>query len=188
MHVFRKLTLMVVASVPALAAFHLPSSSAGPQPAHTGAFGEPSCRACHYDYPLNESAVTIRLDSLPAMYQPAQSYRLRVRVRHPELRRAGFQLSARFEDGTQAGAFVTPDTALLRQQRARDVDYLSHNQKGADEVRGDSVSWSFDWIAPASDGRVVFSIAVNVANNDASEFGDRIFTAAFYSGAELVRK
>ena len=61
-----------------------------------------------------------------------------------------------------------------------------HAAAGADQVQDNTVRWQFDWVAPASDKRVVFHAAINVANNDASEFGDRIYTRIFHSGAERV--
>jgi hypothetical protein len=185
---YSRLALVIAAGASALAAAQLPFSSQGPQPGHTGAFGEPDCRACHYDYPLNEPGATITLDSLPLHYTPADTYSLRLLVRHAELKRGGFQLTARFEDGTPAGAFVIADTLGLRVQRARGIDYISHKAAGAGRVQGDSIVWEFDWVAPPSERRVVFSVAVNVANYDASEFGDRIFTTAFYTGGEPIRK
>lgn len=130
----------------------------------------------------------MKLDSLPSVYEPERSYQMRLRLQHPELKRGGFQLSARFEDGTQAGNFVIPDTLLLRVQRFAEVDYLSHTFAGTDQLRGDTASWSFAWRAPASDKRVVFHAAFNVSDQDASQFGDRIYTTAFYTGAERVGK
>ena len=186
---FSKLIVIVAASAATLAATHLPFSLTGPLPAHTGGFGEPTCHACHFDYPLNEpGGVAIHLDSLPEVFEPQHEYRLRLRVQHAELKRGGFQLSARFEDGSPAGSFVIPDTALLRVQRGKSVEYLSHTMKGTDELVGDTATWNFRWTAPANNRRVVFNVAVNVADKDASQFGDRIFTRIFYSGGEPIRK
>ncbi len=174
-------------SATALAAAWLPTST-GPAPALTGGFGEATCQSCHSDYALNETSGVIRLDSLPAAYQPQQVYRLILHVRHAELERAGFQLSARFEDGTQAGSFNIPDTTLLRVQQARGVAYLSHNRAGTHQVAANAASWSFEWVAPAAEQKVLFHVAANAANNDASEFGDRIFTVKYETGGETIRK
>ena len=188
MHAFLKIAFVAAAGASALAASVLPLSVTGPLPGHTGGFGEPTCRLCHYDYDLNEPGAGMRLDSLPEVYEPSRRYSLTLRLQHAELKRAGFQLSARFEDGTPAGTIVIPDTTLLRIQRLRGVDYLSHNFKGTEQIVADTAVWNFVWVAPASMRRVVFNAAFNVSDDDASQFGDRIFTAAFYSGAESVRK
>jgi hypothetical protein len=115
-------------------------------------------------------------------------YALTLSVQHADLKRAGFQLSVRFDDGSQAGELMLPDSALLRVQRMNNVEYLSHTAGGSHQVDGQTARWRFLWQAPASDRRVVFNAAVNVANHDASEFGDRIFTATYYSGGEPIRK
>ena len=180
---FRNIAVVVIAaSVCAFAATQLAAYSSGPPPAHTAGFGEPDCRACHADYELNEPGALIRVDSLPGRYEAGTTYPVQVVVRHAELRRAGFQLTARFADGAQAGTFVIADSLLLRVQGSRGVDYLSHKLAGADQVQGDSIIWRFHWVAPASAQRVVFNLAVNVANRDASEFGDRIYTRTIATG------
>jgi hypothetical protein len=164
------------------------ATSHGPLPAHTGGFAEATCQRCHAEYPLNEGVVRIALDSLPGFFESNRAYPLRLRVQHPELKRGGFQLSARFEDGSNAGGFTVSDTTILKLQRSRDVQYLSHNIRGTYQLRGDTAEWRFTWVAPPAQQRVVFHVAVNVANDDASEFGDRIFTATFHAGGEPVRK
>ena len=184
---FSKIMLILAASATTLAASFSPSGSSPPV-GHTGSFGEPSCHGCHSEYPLNEPGARIRLDSLPAVHMPEQRYVVRLVMHRAEMKRAGFQLTARFEDGGAAGRFELPDTTFMRTQRAGALDYLSHTSEGSHLVQGDSIVWRFVWIAPASTRRVVFSAALNAADNDDSPFGDRIFTASFVTGAEPVRK
>lgn len=185
---FLSILLAIAAGAGALAAKQLSLHSDGPQPGHSGGFGEPTCHACHFDYALNEGDAEIRVDSLPDSYESARSYPLRLVVRHAELKRGGFQITARYEDGTSAGSFEISDTAHLRVQRAKGITYLSHSAGGSKLVHGDSIVWRFKWLAPAGDRRVVFNVAANVANDDASEFGDRIYTREFFSGGERVKK
>jgi hypothetical protein len=175
---------VIAASACALAASRLTAYSSGPPPGHTAGFGEPACTACHYDYVLNEPGATIRLDSLPRHYTAGQKYPLTLVVRHAALKRGGFQLSARFADGTQGGAFVMADTLLLTMRGKAGIEFLSHTMAGADRVSGDSITWRFLWVAPASRQAVVFNVAVNVSNRDASEFGDRIFARSFETSAQ----
>jgi hypothetical protein len=185
---FRNLLLAMAASVCTLAASFLPTST-GPAPALTGGFGETTCNVCHRDFALNEPGGVLQLDALPQFFEAGRSYELSIRLEHPELKRAGFQLSARFADGTSAGSFQVTDTSLLRVQQARGVQYLSHNLAGALVVTDHVARWRFRWVAPRSSQRVVFHVAANAANHDASEFGDRIYTASFYSeGSEPVKK
>lgn len=180
----RTVAVVIAAGACALAASSLAAYSSAPPPGHTAGFGEPTCNACHYDYDLNEAGATIRLDSLPRHYTAGRTYPLTLVVRHTDLKRGGFQLSARLPDGTQAGAFVIPDTLLLAVRGKAGIDYLSHTMAGADRVSGDSITWRFHWVAPSSRQDVVFHVAVNVSNRDASEFGDRIFARSFETSAQ----
>ena len=167
------------------------ATSHGPLPAHTGAFGEPTCQRCHSDYPLNDGPADIRLDSTTLSFDKRVVYSLHLRVQHPELKRAGFQITARFADGSQAGSWVrtAEDTVFTRVQQAGDIDYVTHTERGTMLVRGDTASWILKWEPPTANQRVVFNVAVNVSNHDASEFGDRIFTRSFSRDAgEPVRK
>jgi hypothetical protein len=140
------------------------------------------------DYAVNDGPVSIRLSELPQLLEPGRAYPLQLRVQHPALKRAGFQITARFEDGSQAGSWLVPDTSILRVQRSGDVAYLSHTEQGTLQVHGDTAAWEFHWQAPPANRPVTFSVAVNVSNYDASEFGDRIFTQSFFAGGERVRK
>src|SRR5262245_24686351 len=74
-----------------------------PPLAHTGGFGEETCRQCHFDNPLNEPGGSLSIDGVPPAYQPGASYRLTVRLRRAGLARAGFQLAVRQAIGPGAG-------------------------------------------------------------------------------------
>jgi hypothetical protein len=71
-----------------------------PAPGHTGGFDEPTCRACHFDQSVNDAEGSLTLDGVPQRVQPGKTYRLIVTLERPGLARGGFQLSARFADGT----------------------------------------------------------------------------------------
>jgi hypothetical protein len=152
----------------------------GPPPAHTGGFDEPTCHACHFENAMNDDAGALQIDA-PARYEPGQRYRLRIELRHPALERAGFQLSTRFAAGpargTQAGELAMA-AAIGRVSRHEEVAY-AHHVRGGTERAGDAVaSWTVEWTAPTSAGADIdVHVAANAANDDNSEFGDRIFTA-----------
>src|SRR5919106_6886502 len=82
----------------------------GPPLAHTGGFGEPTCRACHADNHLNDPAGSLSITGVPAVYAPGDTHRVTIFLRRAGMRRAGFQLSARFSDGRQAGALRVVDS------------------------------------------------------------------------------
>ncbi|HSJ15599.1 MAG TPA: hypothetical protein VK939_14345, partial [Longimicrobiales bacterium] len=81
----------------AAAAAAIPRASVhGPEPGHTGGFGEPTCRACHFDGPENPVDAAVTLSGLPGSWLPGRSYPITVVLGGAELRRGGFQLAARF--------------------------------------------------------------------------------------------
>ena len=151
-----------------------------PPPAHTGGFGEKTCYQCHFDGELNEPGGTLELQGVPAHYVPGQTYTLSVQLARPALEHGGFQLSVRHAEGTyrgkQAGTFSS-DGQRVGLSRKDAVQYLNHTEAGTAPQTSDSIEWTFAWKAPPVDhGPVVFHLAANAANGDASEFGDAIYT------------
>ena len=156
----------------------------GPPPAHTGGFGEPTCRACHADNHLNDPAGSLSITGVPAVYVPGDTLRLTVFLRRAGMRRAGFQLSARFPDGRQAGAFRVTDSTATVTGAATDVGYVHHTRAGSRLSRADTAQWTLEWTAPrGTNDAVEFHVAANAANDDNSEFGDFIYTRAARSAA-----
>ncbi|MFP3941014.1 MAG: choice-of-anchor V domain-containing protein [Thermoanaerobaculia bacterium] len=101
--------LVVAGSAPAAA------NADGALPGFTGGFGEPTCRSCHFDAPEEPEEGALVLEGVPEAYRPGETYPLTVVLRHPELARGGFQLTARFAagaaEGRQAGVLRVPDGA-----------------------------------------------------------------------------
>ena len=155
----------------------------GPPPAHTGGFGEPTCRQCHFDVELNAPGGELAVGGVPPRYRAGRSYELVVTLRRPGMLRGGFQLAARFADGaaagTQAGALTPSDerSALVRDSVTA-VRYVQHTQAGT-AVAGGEARWNFRWTAPgAARVAVVLHVAANAANDDDSPLGDYIYTRA----------
>jgi hypothetical protein len=152
----------------------------GPPPAHTGGFGEPTCRECHADADLNAYGGTLLLGGVPPTYEPGRSYDLAVTLRRAGMLRAGFQLAARFAEGeragTQAGSLEPADQrAKVLRDSTSGVLYLEHTFAGT-TIAGDSARWRLRWTAPGdARGAVVFHLAANAANDDDSPFGDFIY-------------
>jgi hypothetical protein len=154
---------------------------AGPPPAHTGGFGEPTCRQCHFDNALNEPGGTLALHGVPAAYRPGATYELAVTLERAGMLRGGFQLAARFADGDStgrpAGALGALDErSAVVWDTATHVGYLEHTAAGT-VVTGAAARWTFRWTAPAHPrGAVVFHLVGNAANDDDSPLGDFIYT------------
>ena len=64
------------------------------------------------------------------------------------------------------------------------MTYAQHTEAGTVLTRPGTASWTVEWRAPATTApgggatAVVFHAAANAANDDASEFGDFIYTAS----------
>lgn len=159
----------------------------GPPPGRTGGFGEPTCQVCHADASVNVWGHGLSMGSLPMAYVPGETYRLTVNLTRPGMGRGGFQVSARFADGrsgVQAGMLRPADsTTFVSILSNRAVQYLSHTLGGARLTAPDTATWWFDWKAPngpaGRNTEVIFNVAANAANNDESEFGDRIYIREF---------
>lgn len=157
----------------------------GPPPAHTGGFGEPTCRQCHFDAELNAPGGALAVGGVPPSYRAGRTYELVVTLRRSGMLRGGFQLAARFAGGAAAGkqaGVLTPsdDRSTLVRDSVTAVRYVQHTPAGT-AVAGGAARWSFRWTAPgagAARGAVVLHVAANAANDDDSPLGDFIYTRA----------
>jgi hypothetical protein len=152
-----------------------------PPTAHTGAFGEPTCQTCHFDSDLNAGAGRLLLQGVPERYVPGRVYRVTVLLVEAGLNAAGFQLTARFQDGHQAGSI---GLAPHEQDRVdvtthRNIQYAHHIYDGTLPVSADTARWVVLWTAPPdSPEPVVFSVVGNAADDDTSPLGDFIYTTS----------
>jgi hypothetical protein len=163
------------------------ASSSDVVPARTGGFGEMTCQQCHWENPLNEPSGRLVLEGIPESYTPGEQYLITVTLARPGLGRGGFQLSAR-EDvmamnaGRDAGTLAAVDTlAQTVQDEAKRVTYAQHTRPGSMPSAAGAAKWTVRWTAPDSRVNVVFNVAANASNDDASPLGDYIYTATFKS-------
>ena len=154
--------------------------SDGPDAGFTGGFGEPTCLECHDDHAMNDASGKMNLSGIPEMYTPGREYTITVTLARPDLARAGFQLAARFEEGSSAGASAgvlrasDPRTQLIEGAGGR-VIYLEHTLAGSKVEPAGTAEWTFGWTAPQTGGPVIFHAAGNASNNDRSALGDFIY-------------
>jgi uncharacterized protein (TIGR03437 family) len=162
------------ASVPLAQAF-----GGGPDPGLTGAPGEQTCVACHLGRPLNSGTGSLRIE-LPSgdTYVPGQRVAITVTLADPTARRWGFQLTARSSTNAQqtAGTLAsTNNQTQVTTQGGR--QYIAHTLTGSRNGTTGSVTFVFDWTAPAAGfGPVTFYAAGNAANGNGSDSGDTIYT------------
>ena len=93
------LTAALVAAAPPPEAAYLD----GPPPAHAGGFGDDTCHACHFENDLDAPGGSLAISGLPDTLDPSQTYRVTVSLERADMRRAGFQLVARVNDGDGDG-------------------------------------------------------------------------------------
>lgn len=150
----------------------------GAPPAHTGAFGEPNCHACHFDGPEREPGGPVRVLGLPARIAVGATYELFLEV-ETSAPSAGFQLTVRDVRGRQAGTLAAVG-GNVRVVEHEGIQYLGHTDTS-------SRRWGFLWHSPDEPSEVVFAGAVNAANDDQSEFGDEIYLVAELMMMERAR-
>lgn len=142
--------------------------------AFTGGFGEETCHTCHFDYPINPGDGSLAIKGFPEQYMPNRKYAVVISVSRENLGQAGFQLSSRFQDGGQAGSLKPDSDRIAFTKASNDIEYLQHSLSGSKVNNQPFAEWNITWIAPDS-GKVIFNIAANAANGDASAFGDYIY-------------
>jgi len=156
--------------------------SSGPMPNMTGGFGEPTCRSCHLDQPLNAPGGSVRVTGIPETFQPGHAYEIAVQLEREDLRRGGFEIGARFSSGPDRGAQAgtwRPLDARVQLQNSADgtLSFAQHTTAGTLAATRGALQWSFEWTAPAhASGPVQFNTAANASNDDASPLGDFIYT------------
>jgi hypothetical protein len=154
----------------------------GPYPNVTGGFGERSCHLCHLDNPVNAPGGSLVVSGVPARYTANAAYAITVTVKRDGLRRAGFEIAARFasgrQRGRQAGTWRVTDGRAQLIPGAVDhaLTFVQHNLAGSRTATRGANSWTVEWTAPAgASAPVQFNVAANAANNDDSPLGDYIY-------------
>jgi hypothetical protein len=150
----------------------------GAPPGFSGGFMEESCHACHFHQELNAPGGRVTIDGVPATFTPGESYTLTITLTRAGMKRAGFQLTARFKDsGTQSGelAAAAGDSERVTIENQGGVQYAGQRKAGA-IVSGDTARWSVVWTAPPRGGPVVFNVAANAADGNESADGDFVHT------------
>ena len=151
----------------------------GAPPGFSGGFKEESCHACHFHQDLNAAGGGVTIEGVPATFTPGERYTLTITLTRPGMKRAGFQLTARFKDsGGQAGVLAAgaAEAERVAVESQNSVQYAGQRKAGA-VVSGGEARWLVEWTAPASGGAVVFNVAANAADGNESADGDFVHTA-----------
>lgn len=154
----------------------------GPPPDMTGGFGEMTCQSCHSDQPLNDPDGVLEIEGVSGQFTPGRTYRITIRLRRENLRRGGFEMSARFasgpDRGKQAGGFLPLGAAVkvIHSETDPRLEFIEQTSEGALAALRGVIEWTFEWAAPMEGSTPVeFDIAGNASNNDSSALGDYIY-------------
>ncbi len=134
-----------------------------PWPAGHGARSD--CSACHFDSPAIAASDGLVVEGLDRSLRAGETYPVTLRLSDPDAELAGFV--ARFERADGMAGRTVPEEGLEADGPAiRSVRPVKPDSSTA--------SWRFHWTAPNEPGAIIFYVAANAANGDASPFGDRI--------------
>ena len=151
------------------------TSSSNPPLGYTGSPGESNCTSCHGGTALNSGPATRSLllnGSVPTAYVPGQTYNVSLTVNRATRVKFGFQLKVEDGNGSDAGTLIstTNRTDLAS-------GYLSQTWNGNTATTSGTITWNFQWTAPAAGtGDVTFYYCSNAANNNGGTSGDEIYT------------
>jgi hypothetical protein len=152
--------------------------SSGPPGGVTGAPGDfGTCANCHFG-PAPNGQFTI---SAPQMYVPGQTYQITVTHTNSDStrKRWGFELTA-LSSGNKAGDLqnLSASTQILNNDGPNsNRQYVEHSANGTFPDQLGGATWTFNWVAPATNvGNVTLYAAGNQANKDGDTSGDQIYT------------
>lgn len=134
--------------------------------------GGSTCTGCHMG--ANQTSAGLISTNIPTEgYTPGATYQISVSAARAGINRWGFQLSPQNASGTILGSLSSTDN---RTQTLLNGSYVTHTSSGLASTN--SVTFSFNWTAPAAGGgSVTFYTAVNAANSDGNVSGDVILTS-----------
>jgi hypothetical protein len=174
-----------------LAPLSLFGFSGGPPIERTGARvdGGTSCFACHRDAGAANADLRGRVAIEAASYRPGVKQTIRVTVEHPDARRWGFQLIARFasDERRQAGSFE-PVANRIRVRCAPNEanapcngerEFASHLLASTTLGANGRMTFEVDWMPPAEEsGDIVLYAAGNAGDGSAGLTGDLVYTTS----------
>jgi cytochrome c5 len=152
----------------------------GAPPGFSGGFSEQSCHACHFHGEVNSGPERVTIAGAPERFEAGETYALTVTLRRPDMKVAGFQLTARFkDDGAQAGmlAIAPADDARVKVETQGGVQYVNQRKEGTALAEAHTSRWSVSWTAPDAARPVVFHVAANAGDGDGTAEGDYVETA-----------
>ena len=185
----RTLTALIASVLLAPVFLVVAANENGAPPGVAGGPGGRTCVMCHRGNAVNDPAGSLKLDGIPASYSPGRAYVVTITLTRSDLAKAGFQIASRSAEGADQGKGAgtwepTDERTRVIPSAAGDLHYAEQTRTGAPVKPPGTARWSLRWTAPASAGApIVFSVAANASNSDASPKGDFIYQAEVTSQA-----
>jgi hypothetical protein len=150
---------------------------------NTASPGENACNQCHNTNALNSGggSVTISSPNMPNwIYFPGVTYTINVNVKKVGLGKFGFGFEALLPSGANGGLIQTANSVNAKSLSATVLGNSRTNavHKTPNNLSQDSITFTFDWIAPAvGTGNITFYAAGNASNSGSNSSGDFIYTS-----------
>jgi hypothetical protein len=145
---------------------------------YAGAPGDITCTDCHSDRTHDVNG-KVTLSGAPASFTSGVSYPLTLTLKDATALAGGFQIVATNSavgNNVMYGSFTAGTGTKIASTTGSGANRLTHNAPKA--MSGGQVSWTFNWVAPATGSTVRFYFAANATNWDNNEaFGDAIYTS-----------
>ncbi|MFN2447147.1 MAG: choice-of-anchor V domain-containing protein [Vicinamibacterales bacterium] len=171
------LTAAVLATTVRLVASH--AYAEGAPPGFSGGFKEESCYACHFHAELDAGGGRVTIEGVPATFAAGQRYTLTVTLTQSGMKRAGFQLTARFTDSGVHAGILAPgpgegERVGVESQSA--VQYAGQKHAGSSVGTSDTARWMIEWTAPDRNAPLIFHASANAADGNERADGDFVYT------------
>lgn len=143
----------------------------GTEPGFTGSPGDSfkNCTVCHGGNAVDVDG-WITSSVTESGFVPGQRYTIRATNTEIGATRFGFSVSPQAINGDLLGTLVITDTTKTK--LVGNDKYVTYRADGVQGV--DSLSWTFDWIAPQNVNEVIFYGAFN-SNHEGHKDGDKTY-------------
>lgn len=154
------------------------SNAFNPPNARTGAPGEGLCSNCHSGGSFQG---TVSISGIPSTVEANQLYsvELTITATSGSPSAAGFQLVALNSSNQNIGTLIVTNGAQTGVNTEGGRTYME--QRGAKSFSGNTVTWEFDWEAPAGPNNedITFYFVGNMVNGNGNTSGDAVVNTNF---------
>jgi hypothetical protein len=137
--------------------------------------GGSTCVQCHGGSAVTPVSGWITTDIPANGYTAGTTYNVWLTAHHAGAVRYGFEMTAEDNANAKKGAFIVTNS-VQNQLVFGNSNAITHTGNGI-TPSNDSITWSFQWTAPATGtGNITLYAAINAANGNNGTSGDMIYT------------